>query len=212
MNVTQSEYQTLIEGCKNLPKPTGHTLINDYLENLLYTVLDFRMQGQVVERSVNHYRHNVPEQAGIKDFESIKALLTRYPNDREGNRQAAQFLWGNNHWTRVELLRRFIQYFESQGIKTQVDLREWARRVSFERDFKGKVRGAGLGIFKWLVMRQGVETIKPDVWVHRFIEETIGRRLKNEEAVEVLENVAQEVGVGAYNLDLAIWEYRRNRK
>jgi hypothetical protein len=174
MPITDFEYQILVDKCKKLPPSMSKTVINDYVENLLYTVLDFMRRGVVVEKAVIHYRRNVREQDSIQDHESLKHFLARYPNDREGNRQAAQYLWGNNFWDRIELLRRFIQYFEGQGITNQVELEKWAEQADFERDFEGKVFGAGRAIFQWLIMRVGVETIKPDVRIHSFIKETIG--------------------------------------
>lgn len=209
MPITDSEYQILVNKCKKLPPTVGKTVIYDYVENLLYTVLDFNRRGVVVEKAVNHYRSNVREQDGIKDHESLKHFLARYPNDREGNRQAAQYLWGNNFWGRIELLRRFMQYFEDQGVTNQVQLEKWTKNANFNRDFKGRVFGADIAIFKWLTMRVGVETIKPDIWIHSFIKETIGRNLSNEEAIEVLENIASEIGMKSSKLDLAIWEYMR---
>ncbi len=208
MSVTEQAFHALLEKSKGLPK-AGSYVVNDYIENLFYTVLDFQMRWDLVKKAVNYYRQNIKEQAGIKNHQSLKVLLSTYLDNKEGNRQVAQYLWGNNHWTRIALLRRFIQYFDSQGINTQDKLREWAMRADFERDFKGKVHGAGYAIFKWLVMRQGVDTIKPDVWIHRFIEEAIGYRLSNEDAVKVLEDVAKEIGIKASELDLAIWLYMR---
>ena len=53
-------------------------------------------------------------------------------------------------------------------------------------------------------MRQGIETIKPDTWVHRFIEDTIGYQVNNEVVIKTLERVAREIGINAYELDWRI--------
>jgi hypothetical protein len=36
------------------------------------------------------------------------------------------------------------------------------------------VKHLGLAAYKWLTMRLGVETVKPDVHVHRFVESAVG--------------------------------------
>jgi hypothetical protein len=138
-----------------------------------------------------------------------KNLLVAHPDTEEGNLQIAQYLWGYKLWTRVELLRRLVAYFEARGVTTQEQLKQWASQADFKRDFKGKVKGAGLAIFQWLVMRQGVETVKPDTWIHRFIQKALGYSVSDEMAVQVLEKVAQEMGVKAYEHDWRIWEHQR---
>ncbi len=203
------EFQQLVTKCGSLPPAKGNYLVHDYVENLLLTVLDFQMRGTTVERAIDHYRQHAQKE--IANFIKLKNLLAKYPDTQEGNRQIAQYLWGFNHWKRVELLRKLAAYFEANGVTTQEQLKQWAAKVDFERDFKGKVKGAGFAIFKWLVMRQGVETVKPDMWIHRFIQDVLGHSVSDETAVEVLERVAQEIGVKAYELDWRIWEYQRSR-
>jgi hypothetical protein len=167
------------------------------------------MQGNVVEKAINNYRRNTKME--IPDFEHLKNLLNQYPDSKIGNLSIAQRLWRYNHWKRVELLRKFVVYFEANGVTNQDQLKEWAARVDFENDFKGRIKGAGLAIFKWLVMRQGIETIKPDTWVHRFIVDTIGYSVSNELAISTLERVAKEIGLKAYELDWRIWEHQSGR-
>ena len=140
----------------------------------------------------------------------MKALIAQYPNDKVGNLALAQRLWGYNLWTRAEMLRGLVTYFESVGITDQPSLKEWATNAYSECCFKGKVKGLGPAVFNWIRMRQGVETIKPDVHVMRFVETTIGRPVDAEIAVSSLTCVAKELGIVVYKLDWAIWETGRN--
>ena len=82
----------------------------------------------------------------------------------------------------------------------------------FDRDFRGQVRGLGFAVYKWLVMRQGVETIKPDVHVLRFVRSAVGRQPSEAEAVTALERIAMELGLKAYELDWGIWEAGRSSR
>ncbi len=203
--IPDESYRRLVEACRELPPAQGNYLVNDYVENLLITVLDFRLKVIVVKRAIEHYRQHVrPE---LRDFTTLKALLAKYPDTEQGNRQIARYLWGYNLWTRVAMLRRFVEYFEERGVTTQEELRQWAYEADFERDFKGKIKGASRAIFNWLVMRQGIETVKPDVWIHRFLRKTLGYSVDDQTAVELLERVAHELGVKAYELDWRIWEF-----
>jgi len=67
----------------------------------------------------------------------------------------------------------------------------------------------GVGVYQWLIMRQGVETVKPDVHVHRFAETAVGRSLSDSEVIEVVTKAASGLGIKAYELDWRIWEASR---
>ena len=69
----------------------------------------------------------------------------------------------------------------------------------------------GYAIFKWLQIRLGVETVKPDVHVMNFVKDCIGRVPRNEETVRAIERVAQKIGIRASRLDFAIWGYQRDK-
>jgi hypothetical protein len=57
-------------------------------------------------------------------------------------------------------------------------------------------------------MRLGVDTIKPDVHVLRFVSGAIGRRVTQDEAVTSLETIARRLGTSARLLDANIWAFR----
>lgn len=48
-----------------------------------------------------------------------------------------------------------------------------------------------IAVSSWLVRRQGVETVKPDVHLHRFSEAAVGRPLRDEDDHVVTETARQ---------------------
>jgi hypothetical protein len=206
-NITDAEFAVIVAECRALPPATGNYLIDDYIDNLFLTVLDFQLRTVTVERAMNHYKAHRKE--SIRTHQDLTQLLAQYSDTKEDNIRVAQYLWGYNYWNRVELLRRLVAYFEACGVSTQDELQKWAGQTDFEQ-FSGKIKGTGFAIYKWLVMRLGVETIKPDLWVHRFIQAAIGRKVSDVIAVSVLERAARDIGLRAYELDWRIWEYQRN--
>jgi hypothetical protein len=60
--------------------------------------------------------------------------------------------------------------------------------------------------FNWLVMQLGVETVKPDIRLLRFVETAIGRKTSAEEVVDAVTAAANQLGMSARNLDWPIWE------
>ncbi len=208
--ITHQEYNSILQKCRDLPPAKGRYIVHDYIENLFLTVLDFMMQGGTVERAIAYYRDN--RWSKIRTLNDLKRLFLQYEDDREGNTAIAQYLWGYKYWTRVSLLRNLVAYFESIGVTSQEALSHWANTSDFEKDFSGKVPGMSFAIYQWLIMRQGIETIKPDVHIRRFVGSIVNRSdITEQELVAVLEKAAKQLRLKAYELDWRIWEYQRSR-
>ncbi len=73
--------------CRALP-PVPVYRVNDFLENLFLTVLDFQLHESVVESALEHYHKNCKNR--IRTFTDLKRLL----GSRQSNRKIARFLWG----------------------------------------------------------------------------------------------------------------------
>ncbi len=198
-------YRNLLKKCRALPHADFYPF-DDYIINILVTVLDLRLDTKIVEKALEHYRSKCTQD--VRAFTDLKELVESDKTDSE----IARYLWGYNLWTRASILRRLVSFFESIDVTTQSALENWARSAQFERDFKGKVNGLAYAAFKWLVMRQGIDTIKPDVHVHNFVKRAIGRFLSDAETVAVLESIAQDMGIRAVQLDSMIWTYQRSRR
>lgn len=176
--------------------------------NLLATVIDYQMNTTAVVRAFQHFKDERWEE--IRTGEDLEALFEQYPEDQEGNTALAQYLWGYNLWTRAQQLRELTAYFRSIGVTDQESLRRWAKSSNFKRDFAGRVKGLGIAVYHWLVMRQGVDTVKPDVHVRRLAEKAVGRPLSDPDVVDVVVQAAHQLGMNAYELDWAIWEASRD--
>jgi len=208
--IDQQEFDLVFERCKELPPAKGNYLEDDYVTNLLLTVLDYQLDGRIIEKAIMFFQEN--RRTEIRTAGDLKGLLARYPDDQAGNTRLAQHLWGYKYWNRAHQLRELLAYFESIGVTSQKALKRWAQFSNFDRDFRGRIPGLGFAVYQWLVMRQGVPTIKPDVHVRRFVESTIDRSPTDDEIVEALEEVATGLGLKAYELDWRIWEYQKNTR
>ena len=169
--ISQKEYDLLIQECRELPPAKGMYLVHDYIENIFITVLDFMLKGDIIKNAIKHYRENRWNE--IRNHDDLKQLLSQYADDKEGNTAVAQYLWEYKYWTRVSLMRKLVAFFESIGITSQKALIKWANESNFEDDFKGEISGMSYAIYQWLIMRQGIETVKPDVHVRRFVESIV---------------------------------------
>jgi hypothetical protein len=142
-------------------------------------------------------------------MDDLEHVLPRFSDDKGGNTALAQYLWGYNLWTRAHMLRDLVSYFDQIGVRDQESLRTWAASSDFESDFKGRVKGLGFASYKSLLIRQGIDTVKPDTHVKRFVQAAIGRRATDTEIVTLVEDAARELGLRAADLDWRIWEHQR---
>lgn len=194
-------------GASAIPPATGVYLDDDYGTCLAATVVDFQMHTTTVQRALTHYTKR--RRAELRDATDFRRLFAQYSDERDGNTALAQYLWGYSFWTRARLLRDLVSYLESIGVTTFGELGQRAATSTFERDFAGRVKGLGPAVYRWLVMRLGRDTVKPDVHVRRFVRRCLGRDVCDGELVQLVTEAAVQIGWTPRNLDWAIWESER---
>lgn len=213
MTLDEREWVSLEGASAEVPAPASAPAVGtdadypDYITNLLLTVLDLQLQNTVVNNAIQHYRNERWDE--IRTLNDIENVLARFPVDTEGNRAAASYLWGYKYGDRLGRLRGLVVWAREMGLTDQDHLRDWAYTSDFERDFQGRVKGLAIAAYCWLVMRLGVDTVKPDVWVHAFVKRVLGRDLTDVEVVHVVTEAAHRVGRSARELDAGIWEHER---
>lgn len=206
---TPDQFQQLLIACADLPflrQPRGKT---DYMDDVLTTALDFQMQGIVVSNALAYFREQVQRQHGIDTHGQLQAVLDSFPDTEDGNKAASQFLWKNSHWTRIGLLRRFLPFLASVNVTDQASLHAWAQQADFERDFKDRVKGLSVAVFHWILIRCGVSSIKPDVWVINFAQRVTGKRFSEGPLVEIFTKLAPLLGESLETFDVTIWYYEK---
>jgi hypothetical protein len=205
--VSEDDVEKLAAAARVLPANTSVYLEDDFIMNLLETVLDYMLQTEVVVRALERFRENRWNE--IRTLDDLEQLMARFSEDQAGNTALAQYLWGYNFWTRAQQLRDLVRYFRSIGIVNQQRLKQWALASTFKKDFEGRVKGLGPAVYQWLVMRQGVDTVKPDIHVRRFAEAAVGRKLNAHDVIELTTSAAATIGIKAFELDWRIWEASR---
>jgi hypothetical protein len=93
-------YAAVLNACRNLPPPRGNYHVNDYVMNLISTVLDYQMNPTTLANAENHYKQN--RWKTIRTRDDLANFLKLYPNDNEGNVAAAVYLWGYKYGNRLQ--------------------------------------------------------------------------------------------------------------
>ncbi len=211
--LSESEWNLLVLACADAPAPStapevwGPEGYPDYVTNLMLTVLDLQLHNVIVNNAVAHYRQHCWNQ--VRDLDDLDLFLSNNRDDADGNRAAAFALWGYRYGDRMHRLRGLSAWARRAGLVDQERLRGWAHQSDFRRDFEGQVKGLGIAAYCWLVMRLGVDTVKPDVWTHRFVQTTIGSKVDDGRLVEIITAAAHQVGRSPREVDAGIWESGR---
>ena len=210
MALTKREVQKLRTECNKLEDGTDYR-VNDYVTNLLNTVLDFQMKVRPLSTAMEYYEEN----HGYRTHKKLKSFIETFPNTKKGNLRLANALWNNNHWSRAKFLRMLLTEFENRGIKGQQSLKKWISKADFETHIKGqfktKEHSIGIALFQWLRLRLGVDTVKPDVHIVNFATNAVGRKVSQQEALDSLLEVAEQTNRKASLLDAAIWHYQKRK-
>jgi len=213
MALSIKEMAKLRKACNRLEDGPDYraTKSKDFIPNIINTVIDFQMKTPVVQSSQENFFEN---NTNINSFVKLMNLVNKYPNNKNGNIDLAQQLWGYNHWTRAKFLRVILKRFKEIGITNQKKLNRWIRSSKNEPDFfsnyikgrfKTKEHSLGPQLFHWLQLRCGVDTVKADVHITNFVSEKVGRKVKPNEAHEALLYICTETNREARLLDSVIW-------
>jgi hypothetical protein len=205
-SLTEAELDLLEERCRSVPITQNEYIATDFVMALFDTVLDYQNHVATIRKAGEHFKAQRWDE--IRTLDDLEGVMDRFPNDQDGNRELATYLWGNRHWRRAQELRDLAAYFRERDVTDLPSLQRWAEG-SQPSDFLGHIKGLGPAVYRWLVMRAGVQTVKPDVHILRFVAGAIGRPVNEDEAVTGLETIAERIGVPARTLDWSIWEYQR---
>ena len=205
--IDELDVKRVAEAGKSLAPVKTPCREEDFVMNLLETVLDYQLRTNAVVKALEYFRANRWKE--IRTLDDLDMVLSKFRDDQQGNTTLARYLWNYDLWTRAEQLRGLARYFRSIGVVDQEALKTWAHESDFRRDFQGRVRGLGHAVYQSLIMRQGVDTVKPDVHVRRFAERAVGRRLNNDDVLDVITRAARLLNIKANEFDWRIWEASR---
>jgi hypothetical protein len=98
-----SDVERVTSAAKSLAPAAAEYLEGDFVMNLLETVLDYQMHTTAVVKALEYFKANRWNE--VRTLDDLEALLSRYPDDQNGNAALAGHLWGNRHWRRAHELR-----------------------------------------------------------------------------------------------------------
>lgn len=206
----QDEKQESIEKLRKALKSFGYIHQRDDYSwsnptlNVIDCVLSLnRKYDTFVRPRIDSFAKNHPD---IKSLDDLRKLIIKYGTDKFAINEL-----NYNHPNRIETLLGVIEYLirvqkDFKGLTEIARLEEWANKTSPQLAYTVGVRGFGLAGFQYLRMLFGAQTIKPDVYIKRFVSSVIGKKISDWEALEYLERAATEEGLPLREIDGKIWQ------
>jgi hypothetical protein len=106
-----------------------------------------------------------------------------------------------------EVLNRLLQEIGRYAGTTDLErLKNWAAEARCDGYKAWGIRGFALAGFQYLRMLFGADTVKPDIHLHRFVSNCIGKPVSDYQVIKLLEGVACRIGCRVRDLDTTIWE------
>jgi len=153
---------------------------------------------------LNKFEERFPQVTAISH---LRELIDTYESPAAFVKDALNY----NDAQRAQTLNAVIDYLLQAMHRTDEgpeleQLRRWADGVQ-PRDYrKLGIRGFGLAGFQYLRMLFGANTTKPDVHICRYVENAVGHRVADIEALSLLEEAVRGSSISLRDLDTSIWE------
>ncbi len=89
--INDGDAERVASAASDLPPASGVYIEEDFVMNLLETVLDYMLQTTVVIKALKHFGER--RRAEVRTLENLEFLFSRFPEDQDGNVALAQYLW-----------------------------------------------------------------------------------------------------------------------
>lgn len=180
--------------------------------NILDCVLSLNRNYElVVKPRIIDFKNKHPDCYSIQD---LLALIDKYKHDY------VRFTTNElnlNHADRGRIIDEVCQYLliEISSYKDDdqlANLKTWAINARPGDSYFIGIKGFGIAGFQYLRMLFGAQAIKPDTHIIKFISDTIGLTLNDNQALFVLDKAANKIGYPLRDLDFQIWKFQSQKK
>lgn len=135
---------------------------------------------------------------GTLSISDLQALMRSYGSPHEFMQKCLDY----NHAVRAHVLMAVVDYLATVG-----DLLEWARTADVTGFQHLQIRGFGIAGWQYLRMLFGADTVKPDIYIKRYVEQVIRKPIGvSVKLVRLFEEASRRAGLSAIEVDNAIWE------
>ncbi|MFI3684948.1 hypothetical protein VBH15_08295 [Vagococcus fluvialis] len=180
----------------------------NYYDNPCLVILDAVMsRSRVYEKTV------VPKIKYFKknhsDINTLETLIDVI-NEVESENFAPKYLDYRFKQLGQVVLDTAIVFYDNKTEANDLEsMKQFASSPNFYKDIQN-VKGIGIATARYLAILLNIDTVKPDVHILKFISNALERKVKEQEAIDLLTVVAKEMDKPVAIIDNSIWQYMSN--
>ena len=134
-------------------------------------------------------------------------LIDSYPTPHAFVKQELTY----NHEDRARILQSVVWYVctiveKAPIVSEEKVLKQWAIQAKPQHYRTLNIKGFALAGFQYLRMLFGAQTTKPDVYIIRFVSETLNRKVSDVESLLLLEAASERTSLSVRVVDNFIWK------
>jgi hypothetical protein len=217
------EFEKLLSACRGLPDSNVQIEETDAAQNgiliLMSTVLSLNRRWYSHALPARQYfERNMFRELQSKTLREFDGRIAHFTSEKDDTLALARTLWARNEWGKARILLELVNYFmewvqSSTSAKgDMVALQLWARTINREDFLKRKIKGLGPRAYEQLLWYiDGQRAIKIDRHVQSFVNESVGRCLKDSEIEVLLKRIATILRLSPTTLDARIWDFMQRR-
>lgn len=207
--MTGNDLEKLVEGLRALAPSIQSSLQPEFFREPALKILDCvlslnRNYRNFVEPRVIQFENAYLD---IRSASDLQGMIRSYASPFEFMKLTLRY----SHEERANILADVVDWLVRDvtggcgGSLELAKLEAWAKDAQWGN--APRIKGFGVAGFQYLRMLFNAETVKPDVWIKRFVSAHVGRNVSDLKALELLEMAAPLAGVRSLrDLDTTIWE------
>ena len=144
----------------------------------------------------------------IQRITDLAELIANYSTPHAFVRQELNY----DDEARANILASVVKYVctivkGAQTVEEEKEtLKQWAIQAEPQEHLTLNIRGFAIAGFQYLRMLFGADTTKPDIYIKRFISETLNRNVSDIESLLLLEAASERAGLSVRSVDSFIWK------
>lgn len=206
---TQDDYEKLTEAVSKIKLIEDKNDTTGNYKNAVLICMD-----AVLSINRKYYRFVVPR---IKKFQEdhpkINTLFKLQELVNNSSIEDFSKMWNYNHPQRIEILSNLVDRLivcanlkEFDSTEKELDkLRIWASKVNLYDYDTFNVPGIGIATYQYIRMMLGAKTVKPDVYIKRYIYSVLGKKINEKDMVDIFEKACNSNNIDVSQADHSLW-------
>lgn len=207
---TQNDYEKLTEAVSKIKLLEDKNNAMGSYKNAALICID-----AVLSINRKYYSFVVPRIKIIQEnYHEINSLTKLQELIKRSSIEEFSKIWNYNHPQRIKTLSNLVDRLiacadikEYDSTKTELEkLQMWAKTVNAYDYDTFNVQGIGIATYQYIRMMLGAKTVKPDVYIKRYISSVLNKNLNEKDIIDIFEKACHSKNIDVSQADHSLWK------